>query len=56
MSSVWIVSDLLLWALVLVLTVVCVITIRQVGQLHIRLGPAGAHCIDLGPAIGDSCN
>lgn len=53
MSSIWIASYLLLWALVLVLTVICVFTIRQVGQLHIRLGPGGAHTIDLGPEIGD---
>ena len=51
----WLVSFAVLWALVLVLSVVMVALARQIGTLHMRLGPRGALEIDdEGPALGEA--
>ena len=51
----WLVSYAVLWGLVLVLSVVMVALARQIGTLHMRLGPRGALEIgDEGPALGEA--
>ena len=47
-----IVSNLLLWALVLVLAAVVFALVRQIGVLHERVAPAGALVGRSGPAVG----
>lgn len=55
MSGWWLVSYLVLWVLVVVLAVVVVALARQVGTLHLRLGPRGALEVDdEGPTIGEA--
>jgi len=54
MSGWWTAAFLAQWALVLVLCVVVVALARQVGTLHLRLGPRGALEIDdEGPILGE---
>jgi methylamine dehydrogenase accessory protein MauD len=48
-----VVSNLLLWGLVVVLAGVVVALARQVGVLHERLAPAGALSIARGPEVGE---
>ncbi len=48
-----IVSNLLLWILVLVLAGVVVALVRQIGVLHERVAPAGALAVQGGPAPGE---
>ena len=51
----WLVSYAVLWGLVLALSVVMVALARQIGTLHMRLGPRGALEIDdEGPALGEA--
>jgi hypothetical protein len=51
----WVAAFVVLWLLVVVLCVVVVAIARQVGTLHLRLGPRGALEIDTeGPALGES--
>lgn len=51
----WAASYVLLWALVLVLCVVVVALARQIGTLHLRLGPRGAlELDDEGPPLGEA--
>jgi hypothetical protein len=51
----WAVAFVAQWALVLVLCVVVVALARQVGTLHLRLGPRGALEIDTeGPPLGEA--
>jgi methylamine dehydrogenase accessory protein MauD len=51
----WAASYLVLWLLVIVLAVVVVALARQIGTLHMRLGPRGAlEMDDEGPALGEA--
>jgi methylamine dehydrogenase accessory protein MauD len=52
MSGVWLASYWVLWLLVLGLVCIVVVLARQIGVLHMRLGPTGARTINAGPAIG----
>ena len=51
----WLVSFIMLWILVVALAVVVVALARQIGTLHLRLGPRGAlEMDDEGPPLGDA--
>src|ERR1700680_912503 len=52
MNGAWLASYGVLWLLVLALTCIVVVLARQVGVLHMRLGPTGARTINAGPRIG----
>lgn len=55
MSGWWTIAFLAQWVLLIVLCVVVVALARQVGTLHLRLGPRGALEIDdEGPALGEA--
>lgn len=55
MTGWWAAAFVVLWLLVVVLCVVVVALARQVGTLHLRLGPRGALEIDdEGPALGEA--
>jgi methylamine dehydrogenase accessory protein MauD len=55
MSGWWVASYVALWGLVLVLVVLVVALARQVGVLHLRLGPRGALELDEeGPPLGEA--
>lgn len=55
MDSWWAASYVILWLLVIVLCFVVVALARQVGTLHLRLGPRGAlEMDDEGPPIGEA--
>ena len=55
MQSWWLASYVVLWALVVALCIVVVALARQIGTLHLRLGPRGALEIDSeGPPIGEA--
>ena len=47
------VSNLLLWGLVVALAIVVVALTRQIGVLHERIAPAGALAIAGGPEVGE---
>lgn len=54
MDGWWAASYIVLWLLVISLAVVVVALARQIGTLHLRLGPRGAlEMDDEGPALGD---
>lgn len=54
MDGWWIASYIVLWILVVTLSVVVVALARQIGTLHLRLGPRGALEIDdEGPVLGE---
>ncbi len=54
MSAWWITAFVVQWILLVVLAVVVVALARQVGTLHLRLGPRGALADDdVGPALGE---
>jgi hypothetical protein len=54
MSGWWTAAFVAQWVLLIVLCVVVVALARQVGTLHLRLGPRGALEIDTeGPALGE---
>ena len=54
-SGWWLVSYLVLWIAVVVLGVLVVALAREVGALHLRLGPRGALEIDTeGPELGSA--
>lgn len=53
MEQMLMVSNLLLWILVLGLSVVVYALMRQIGVLHERVFPAGALMTMTGPAVGD---
>jgi len=54
MTGWWAAAFIAQWLLVLVLAVVVVALARQVGTLHLRLGPRGALEVDAeGPALGE---
>lgn len=55
MSGWWLASYLALWAMVVVLSLVVLALARQVGTLHLRLGPRGAlEMDDEGPPLGEA--
>lgn len=55
MDSWWAASYVILWLLVIVLCFIVVALARQVGTLHLRLGPRGAlEMDDEGPPIGEA--
>ena len=54
MNEALIVSNLVLWALVLVLSGVVLALVRQVGVLHERVAPAGALVGGRGPRVGEA--
>ena len=55
MSTWWTVSYVVLWAVVVMLAIVVVALARQIGTLHLRLGPRGAlELDDEGPVLGDA--
>jgi len=55
MSGWWTAAFVAQWILLVVLCVVVVALARQVGTLHLRLGPRGALEIDTeGPAVGEA--
>ncbi len=55
MSGWWAASYIALWALVAALLIVVVALARQVGVLHLRLGPRGAlEMDDEGPPLGEA--
>ena len=47
------VSNICLWCLFLVQSAIIFLLLRQVGLLHLRIQPAGARTISIGPEIGD---
>ena len=54
MSGWWLASYVVLWALVIALSVLLLALARQVGVLHLRLGPRGALEVDdEGPPLGE---
>lgn len=55
MDGWWAASYVVLWIVVIVLSVVVVALARQIGTLHLRLGPTGALEMDEeGPPIGEA--
>ena len=55
MTTWWIVAFVVQWILLIVLAVIVVALARQVGTLHLRLGPRGALEVDdEGPALGEA--
>jgi methylamine dehydrogenase accessory protein MauD len=55
MDGWWAASYVVLWLLVIALAVIVVALARQIGTLHLRLGPRGAlEMDDEGPALGDT--
>jgi methylamine dehydrogenase accessory protein MauD len=55
LSGWWLASYVVLWALVISLSILLLALARQVGVLHMRLGPRGALEIDdEGPALGEA--
>ncbi|HZA19975.1 MAG TPA: methylamine dehydrogenase accessory protein MauD [Actinomycetota bacterium] len=55
MQGWWVASYVMLWFLVIALSVIVVALARQVGTLHLRLGPRGAlEMDDEGPPIGEA--
>ena len=57
MDGWWALSYITLWALVVALCLVVVALARQIGTLHMRLGPTGAlEMDDEGPALGSQAS
>ena len=54
MTSALIISNFVLWAMVVVLALVVLALTRQVGVLHERVAPAGALMISGGPKVGEA--
>ncbi|MGH2546309.1 MAG: hypothetical protein ACRDHH_02875 [Actinomycetota bacterium] len=55
MSGWWLVSYVVLWALVVALALLTLALARQIGTLHLRLGPRGALELDEeGPPLGEA--
>lgn len=55
MSGWWLASYLVLWAVVIALSLLVLALARQVGTLHLRLGPRGAlELDDEGPPLGEA--
>jgi methylamine dehydrogenase accessory protein MauD len=56
MSETLLVSNIVLWCLVIALVVVVIALARQVGLLHERVSPAGALMPTTGPKVGELTN
>jgi methylamine dehydrogenase accessory protein MauD len=54
MEQALVVSNLVLWAIVVALCAVLFALVRQVGVLHARVAPAGALMVQSGPRIGEA--
>jgi len=54
MNEALFVSNLVLWALVVILAAVVVALARQVGLLHARIAPVGALATSHGPEVGEA--
>lgn len=55
MSGWWLASYIILWILVVLLAIVVLALARQVGTLHLRMGPRGALEVDdEGPPLGEA--
>ncbi len=54
MEQALVVSNLVLWAIVLALCAVVFALVRQLGVLHARTAPAGALMVQTGPRIGEA--
>ena len=54
MTDALLVSNVVLWIVVLALAAVVAALVRQVGVLHERLRPAGALALSSGPRVGDA--
>ncbi|MBW3594240.1 MAG: hypothetical protein KY391_01575 [Actinobacteria bacterium] len=55
MTGMWAASYVVLWVIVIALCVIVVALARQIGTLHLRLGPRGALELDEeGPPLGDA--
>ncbi|MDP6435795.1 MAG: methylamine dehydrogenase accessory protein MauD [Gammaproteobacteria bacterium] len=54
MTETLLVSNVILWLVVLALCAVVVALVRQIGVLHERLAPAGALMLDQGPKVGEA--
>lgn len=54
MTQALLVSNVLLWLLVLGLGIVIVALVRQIGLLHERIAPVGALATAAGPKVGDA--
>lgn len=54
MTTALVVSNLVLWVAVVVLTGVVVALVRQVGVLYERVAPAGALMVSRGPRVGEA--
>ena len=54
MTTALVVSNAVLWALVLALAGVVAALVRQIGVLYERIAPAGALMVARGPAVGDA--
>lgn len=53
MTEALVVSNLVLWVLVILLGIVVLALTRQIGVLYERVAPAGALMIDKGPRVGE---
>lgn len=53
MMDALVVSNVLLWVLVCILSLVVVALTRQIGLLHERIAPVGALAVARGPAVGE---
>jgi methylamine dehydrogenase accessory protein MauD len=51
--NVLVISNLLLWVVVLALMLICLALARQIGILYERVAPMGALMLDKGPAVGE---
>lgn len=51
-GGVWVASYVLLWIAVLLLSVTCVVLLRQIGVLHARVRPLGVHFAGEGLEVG----
>jgi methylamine dehydrogenase accessory protein MauD len=54
MNTFFFISYFALWALFLVQSVAILLLLRQVGVLHLRIGPIGARVMPAGPEIGQA--
>ncbi|TMA94340.1 MAG: hypothetical protein E6J70_17445 [Deltaproteobacteria bacterium] len=54
MTQALVVSNVVLWAAVLLLAGVVVALVRQIGVLYERVAPAGALMVGRGPGVGDA--
>ena len=54
MTEALLVSNVLLWILVVILALVVVALTRQIGLLHERVAPVGALAVERGPKVGEA--